>query len=155
QAGQLTHDFALPHTDLGPAKNVVLAGMGGSAFYAAFAHTWPGVRVPFEIVRDYELPPYVGTDTLFIASSYSGNTEETVSALAEAEKRGAHIAVIAGGGKLQDIARQKGYSLAEVPRAEQPRYAVFGMFRALLDILDMAGVLATDGYAGVLEAIAG
>ncbi|HSW99330.1 MAG TPA: bifunctional phosphoglucose/phosphomannose isomerase [Candidatus Saccharimonadales bacterium] len=150
QMGQLTHDFALPKTDLGPAKNVVLGGMGGSAFYAAFAHTWPGVSVPFEIVRDYELPPYVGPDTLFIASSYSGNTEETLSALAEAEKRGAHIAIITGGGKLQEIAQSKNYLLATVPKAEQPRYAVFAMFRALLDMLDMAGVLAAEGYAARL-----
>ena len=121
QVEQLAHDFALPKMDLGPAKNVVLAGMGGSAFYAAFVHTWPGVTVPFEIVRDYDVPLYVGADTLFIASSYSGNTEETLSALAEAEKRGAHIAVITGGGKLQAIAQEKNYLLATVPKAEQPR----------------------------------
>jgi glucose/mannose-6-phosphate isomerase len=150
QCQQLTHEYGLPQTDLGPAYNVVLAGMGGSAFYASFARTWPGVKKPFEVVRDYELPPYVDKDTLFIASSYSGNTEETLSALAEAEKRGAHIAVITAGGKLHDLATEKGYLLASVPKAEQPRYAVFAMFRALLDILQMAGCLESADHPAQL-----
>lgn len=151
QCTQLTHDYQLPQTDLGTPANVVVAGMGGSALYAMFVRTWPGVRVPFELVRDYDLPPYVGKDTLFIASSYSGNTEETLSALAQAEQRGAHIAVVAAGGKLQDIAHEKGYLLAAVPKAEQPRYAVFAMFRALVDILAMAGVLENQqSYASEL-----
>jgi glucose/mannose-6-phosphate isomerase len=150
QAEQLTHDYQLPDVDLGPAKNVVLAGMGGSALYAMFVRTWPGVKVPFELVRDYDLPEYVGPDTLFIASSYSGNTEETLSALGQAEQRGAHIAVVAAGGKLQDIAREKNYMLAAVPKAEQPRYAVFAMFRALTDILARAGVLGAADYAAQL-----
>jgi glucose/mannose-6-phosphate isomerase len=150
QTEQLTYDYALPDIDLGSPKNVVLGGMGGSALYAMFVRTWPGVRVPFEVVREYELPPYVGQGTLFIASSYSGNTEETLSALAEAEKRGATIAIVAAGGKLQEIAREKNYLLAAVPAAEQPRYAVFAMFRALTDILAKAGVLGADDYAAQL-----
>jgi glucose/mannose-6-phosphate isomerase len=150
QAEQLTYDYALPDVDLGSPKNVVLGGMGGSALYAMFVRTWPGVKVPFEVAREYELPLYVGPDTLFIASSYSGNTEETLSALAEATKRGAKIAVVAAGGKLQEIAREKNYLLAAVPAAEQPRYAVFAMFRALTDILAKAGVLGADDYASQL-----
>lgn len=147
QCAQLTHDFGLPKTDLGNAYNIVLAGMGGSALPAMYPATWPGLAEPFEVVRGYEIPPYVDADTLFIACSYSGNTEETLSALAEAEQRGAHIAVIAAGGKLQAIAKEKGYLLAEVPRAEQPRYAVFAMYRALLDILAMAGAVRQENYA--------
>jgi glucose/mannose-6-phosphate isomerase len=151
QAEQLTHHFELPDVDLGPAKNVVLAGMGGSAFYANFVHTYPGFTVPFELVREYDIPAYVGPDTLFIASSYSGNTEETLSALQHAEEQGAHIAVVAAGGKLRDIAREKGYLLAEVPNAEQPRYAVFAMFRALVDILAKVGVVGDQDYAAQFE----
>src|ERR1700694_3851994 len=61
-------------------KNVVFSGMGGSALAASLATSWPGLTVPFEICRGYDIPDYLGEDTLFIASSYSGNTEETLEA---------------------------------------------------------------------------
>ncbi|HSX34224.1 MAG TPA: bifunctional phosphoglucose/phosphomannose isomerase [Candidatus Saccharimonadales bacterium] len=155
QCSQLTHEFNLPPTDLGQAANIVFAGMGGSALPALYPTTWPGVTKPYEIVRGYDIPPYIGADTLFIACSYSGNTEETLSALAQAEERGARIAIIAAGGKLAEAAKEKGYLFAEVPRAEQPRYAVFAMFRALLDILDMAAVLAAgNNYKSELASAA-
>lgn len=150
QCAQLTHDFRLPQVDLGNTNNIVVAGMGGSGLHALFVRTWPGVSEPFELMRDYDLPPYVNEETLFIASSYSGNTEETLSALQQAEERGARIAVIAAGGRLHQIAEEKGYLLASVPRAEQPRYAVFAMFRALVDILAMANAIKIDNYAANL-----
>src|SRR4051812_1981943 len=88
QWGQLQHEFGVTKVTDGQIDNIVLAGMGGSAWPGLFVQAWPGVSVPFEIVRNYELPAYVGKNTLFISSSYSGNTEETLAALAEAEKRG-------------------------------------------------------------------
>ena len=154
QTEQLLHQHDFAEADLGLPQNVVLAGMGGSALYATFVHTYPGVTVPFEVVRDYDVPGYVGPNTLFIASSYSGNTEETLSALQQAEEKGAKIVIVAAGGKLQDIAREKGYLLAEVPKAEQPRYAVFGMYRALVDILAKAGVVADENYAAAFTSAA-
>ncbi len=125
----------------GQINNIVYAGMGGSALAAQFLHTWPTVSVPFEIVRNYDIPAYVGERTLFIAASYSGNTEETLAALGRAEVKGAQIAVIAGGGKLVDIAREKGYSLTVLPRAEQPRFAAFYNFKALLVLLQQASLV--------------
>jgi glucose-6-phosphate isomerase len=89
------------------ANNIVYAGMGECALPALVAQVWPGSALPFEVVRDYDTPSYVSEKTYFIAASYSGNTEETISALAQAEAQGAQIAVIAGGGKLVDIAHEK------------------------------------------------
>jgi glucose/mannose-6-phosphate isomerase len=152
QASQLTYKFAFSQPRVN-AANIVYAGMGGSALAAVMSTTWPGYDVPFEVVRGYDIPAYVSNDTYFIAASYSGNTEETLSALAQAEKAGAHIAVIAGGGKLVDIARAKGYPLAILPKAEQPRYAVFYNLRALLELLDAAGQLK-PGTIKELEASA-
>ena len=60
-------------------------------------------HVPFEICSQYQAPRYVNNKTLFIASSYSGNTEEVLSALEDAKTKGAHIVAIASGGKLQKI----------------------------------------------------
>lgn len=131
-------DLTIEHPDL---RNVVFAGMGGSSLYAEMARSWPGVTVPYQIVKRYDIPDYVGKDTLFIASSFSGNTEETLSALAQAEEKGATIAIIAAGGKLAEIAEKKSYPLAKLNHdIPQPRMAAFEGYKALISILDAAGI---------------
>lgn len=124
--------------------NVVYAGMGGSALAALLVQTWPSMRVPFEVVRDYNLPPYIGEKTLVIIASYSGNTEETISALYEAESKGAQIAVISSGGTLAELATTRGYSLATLPHVIQPRFVVGYNYRALLGILQSADLFWGD-----------
>jgi glucose/mannose-6-phosphate isomerase len=130
--------------------NVVYAAMGGSALAALLSTTWPGFTVPFEIVRDYDIPAYVSDKTLFIAASYSGNTEETLSALAQAEERGAKIVVIAGGGKLQAIAEENDYPLVLLPKAAQPRYCVLANLVALLAIVRPYNVLPAQNIEAEL-----
>jgi glucose/mannose-6-phosphate isomerase len=130
-------------------KNIVLAGMGGSALAGSIAQSWPGFSVPFEVVRDYHIPNYVSDETLFIASSYSGNTEETLSAFSEAKNKNANIIVISSGGKLTDLAHENNYSLMNLPGGLQPRYAVFYNLKALLTITD--GLKITDGKANELS----
>ncbi|HVV66458.1 MAG TPA: bifunctional phosphoglucose/phosphomannose isomerase [Candidatus Saccharimonadales bacterium] len=148
---QLQYEFTItPVLETGNISNVVFAGMGGSALAALVAQTWPGLPIPFEICRDYTIPAYVGKDTLFFASSYSGNTEETLSAIDEAEQKGARIAVITSGGKLAEIAKEKQYSLVTVPSGLQPRHAVFYSLKALLTITDAAGL--TNKAADTLAA---
>ena len=137
---QLLVDFDIEKMSTKPA-NIVFAGMGGSALGALLASTWPGFDVPFEIVRNYSIPKYVDSSTLFVASSYSGNTEETLSALSTAEKMGAKIVIIAGDGKLVEIAQEKNYPVAVLPTVSQPRYAVLYSFRAFLSVLVAAQFL--------------
>jgi glucose/mannose-6-phosphate isomerase len=138
QYQQLAQEFNKPQLSQS-IDNIVYAGMGGSALAALVSQSWPGYKVPFEVNRQYHVPGHVSERTLFIAASYSGNTEETLSALAEAEQRGAQIVIIAGGGKLQEIAQSKSYPFILIPKAAQPRYAVFYNFKALLVILVSAG----------------
>ncbi|HYH36189.1 MAG TPA: bifunctional phosphoglucose/phosphomannose isomerase [Candidatus Saccharimonadales bacterium] len=140
QGQQLTHTFKTAQKPV-EVDNIVYAAMGGSALAAILSASWPGYDIPFQVVRDYDIPAYVSSKTYFIACSYSGNTEETISALEQAEAKGARIAVITGGGKLAEIAEKKGYPLALLPKAEQPRYAVFYNLRALLTLLEEAGLL--------------
>lgn len=148
QPEQLLHESGLVgSSSFGGIQKVVYAAMGGSALAAVLVHTWPKLTVPFEVVRDYELPAYVDEHTLVIAASYSGNTEETLSALEQAEQAGAQIAIISGGGKLKEWAESKGYLFGLVPKAAQPRYAVFYNLRILLDVLSAAGLLAADAHA--------
>lgn len=149
---QLGHEFGIDVSKFSDVQNIVLAGMGGSAWPAIYLNTWARPSVPFEIVRDYELPAYVGPRTLFISSSYSGNTEETLSALAEAENRGAQIAVMAAGGKLAELARSKGYTFYEIPGGIQPRMSSFFFLVALVEMLEPLG-LVPEGKRAELAAV--
>jgi glucose/mannose-6-phosphate isomerase len=151
---QLNQVFEVtPYENFRP-DNVVYAAMGGSALAALVSVSWPGYAVPFQVVRTYDIPDYVSEKTLFIAASYSGNTEETLSALEQAEAKGAKIVVIASGGALQQRAEEKGYPFALIPKAEQPRYAVYANLKALLTILEPYGVLAASETSAQLQGAA-
>jgi glucose/mannose-6-phosphate isomerase len=150
QCEQLLQTFELPQPDFTP-ENIVFGAMGGSALAANLSQNWPGYTVPFEIVRGYDLPTYVSPKTLFIAASYSGNTEETLSALAQAEAKGAHIMVIAGGGKLVEIAQAKGYPLAQLPKMPVSRYTTFVNLKAIVSLLEGCNVLAAANSLQELE----
>ncbi len=147
QGQQLEIDFGVAEPEFREPHNVVLGGMGGSALAAMIAQSWPGVTVPFEIVRNYNLPTYAGPETLFIASSYSGNTEETLSALDEAEQRGCHIAVIASGGKLGERAADKKYPFYKLPGELQPRHAVLYNLAALMQLLEPLKLIPAGSVA--------
>lgn len=142
QWSQLDYDFSFDRLEF-PIDHIVFAGMGGSALAARLSLTWPGYHVPFEICSTYELPDYVSDRTLCVVSSYSGNTEETVAALKDAEGRGAHIAVITSGGVLAEQAQAKQYPLALLPSGYQPRHAVLYSFKALIRLLESAGLVKT------------
>lgn len=137
---QISYDFGVEKRPQ-QFDNIVFAGMGGSALAALVSTSWPGVNVPFEICRRYQIPGYVSQKTLFIASSYSGNTEETLSALREAEKKQAHIVIIASGGTLAEIAEDKKYTLYRLPNGLQPRYASLYSLRAIVSILEAFGLV--------------
>jgi glucose/mannose-6-phosphate isomerase len=96
------------------------------------------------VVSDYILPDYVDGRTLVISSSYSGNTEETLAALEEAERRGAQIAVVTSGGKLLGAAKQKSHSLFAIPAGIQPRMATLYFLNAYAKILNSAGLVLSD-----------
>jgi glucose/mannose-6-phosphate isomerase len=115
-------------------ENIVFSGMGGSALSALIFKSWPGINIPFEISRDYNLPKYAGENTLVIASSYSGNTEETVSSLNSALQKKCKVIIIAGGGKLLDMAKEGNLPYVVLPPAGQPRFAALYGLNALVTI---------------------
>jgi len=155
EAGQLREVFSLgDDVHFNNVDNIVHAGMGGSALPAQFIKTWPVVPVPFEIVRGYDIPAYVSEDTLFIADSYSGNTEETVSALEQAMAKQAQVVVIAQGGKLQQIATERHLPFIKLPDTSQPRYAALANFKAVLTVLAAAGVVKGEEVFPVVDAAA-
>lgn len=146
-----SRSFDAEFTPTSDVHNIVWAGMGGSALPAVIIQSWPRTTVPFEITRDYSIPAYTGPNTLFIASSYSGNTEETLHALALAEEKGAMIAVIAAGGKLAAIAEEKNYPLFAIPAGIQPRMATFYFVNAFMAIVKNLNV--TEASAEELQQV--
>jgi glucose/mannose-6-phosphate isomerase len=149
---QLDHDFTFTsEPTFNTINNIVYTGMGGSALAALVAQSWPNVNKPFEVVRGYDLPAYVTPETLLICVSVSGNTEETLETLQQAEAKGLQIAVITGGGKLEAAARAKNYPLLILPKAVQPRYTVLYNFKALLILLEKAGLLNADSTQEALK----
>lgn len=140
-----------PEHDGREITRVVIAGMGGSALAALVVKSWlkAELAVPFEVVRTYDLPSYVDSSTLVIASSYSGNTEETLSGLKQARDRGAQIAVITSGGKLLDWADADSIAHVALPTHLQPRMAVIYNLRALVALLAHFGVTSYMAFEDI------
>ena len=106
-----------------PINNILVCGLGGSGIGGVIISQLlkSELKVPFVSVNDYNIPAFVDKNTLVIASSYSGNTEETLATVEESMKRGAEIFVISSGGKLSEMAEENGWNKAIVPGGEQPR----------------------------------
>jgi glucose/mannose-6-phosphate isomerase len=124
--------------------NVIVTGMGGSALAALLAKVWlrHDIHVPIETVRGYELPSSLNEHTLVIASSYSGNTEETLSALLQSMNSGAQIGIIASGGTLLAQAVESEIAHVALPSGLQPRMAVIYNLRALTALLENFGIVS-------------
>lgn len=151
QASQLTHQYGVT-LDFQNITNVVVGGMGGSGWPSLVLKSWPGLAVPFELSNNYSVPSYVDERTLYIASSYSGNTEETLEAITEAAAKGAQVVVMAAGGKLAALAEEKGYPLYMVPGGFQPRMSSFFFLAALIQILEPLGLVAEGSLEELHEA---
>ena len=133
-------------------RNVVVAGMGGSAIGGdlAAALLADELKVPMTVHRDYGLPAYVGRDSLVIVSSYSGNTEETLSSFEEARKRGAKVLALTTGGKIAELARASNYPVVTFSYKAQPRAALGYSLGLVLGVLTKLG-FARD-LSGDIEA---
>lgn len=130
--------------DASKVRNIVVAAMGGSALgpdviKRAFKDS---LHVPLEVVNDYTLPAYVDEHSLVILSSYSGTTEETLSAAEQAQEKGAQIMIVTTGGGLAKLMDEKGYPgykiVATNNPSNQPRmaigYSVFGIVALLTKV---------------------
>lgn len=124
--------------------NIVLAGMGGSAIGGDLVRSYLAfeLKCPFFICRSYLLPEFVDKKSLVFVSSYSGNTEETLSAYREAKKRKAKILAIASGGKLLEKCKRDGFPFITIPGGFQPRAALGYSFTPVLVTLSRLGVIS-------------
>jgi glucose/mannose-6-phosphate isomerase len=135
-------------------KNIVITGLGGSAIGGDFLRsaTEREAKVPILVNRDYDLPGFVGAGSLVIAVSYSGNTEETLSAYDQAKARGAHILVLTSGGALLEKARADGNPALVVPGGQPPRASSGYTFFPVWVAAQKLGIIS-DKTADTSEAI--
>lgn len=104
-------------------RQVIITGLGGSGIGGKIVSNivHDSARIPILINNDYSLPAFTDKHTLVIACSYSGNTEETLAAVAVAKEKGAEIACLTSGGKLEEFALNNGYNLVKVDGGNPPR----------------------------------
>jgi glucose/mannose-6-phosphate isomerase len=146
----------LPLPNMKGIERVVVAGMGGSAIGAdlVIAYITPFCSVPVFLHRNYALPAWAsGSSTLMIASSHSGNTEETISSFDSARENGCQMLAFATGGKLAQLCASTGTPLWQFEHHGQPRAAVgfsAGLLLAALSRLE----LIPDQAAAVADAAA-
>lgn len=133
---------------------VAVLGMGGSGIGGDMVRALleAELSVPITVVKGYQLPAYIGKETLVFAVSYSGETEETLSSFEEAIKRKAHIVAVTSNGELKKRALEENIPLIEVPAGYQPRAALGYLFLPILVYLARIG-LAQDRTDQIKEAI--
>lgn len=141
----ITENIILP---ICPEKieNVLILGMGGSGIGGSIASQVLSeeLKVPVGSCKDYSIPSYVSKNTLIIASSYSGNTEETITALDEAERKTKNIVCICSGGKIKELALEKKFGLIEIPGGMPPRAAFGYSFPQLFKIFNHCNLIQWD-----------
>lgn len=127
------------------AAVLVCGGMGGSSFPVRIARFLNAT--PYLIThQDYGLPGRVPDGAHYVALSYSGETEETLSFAQEAVKRGLPLSVITGGGTLLALAKEHGLSYVEIPKGSVPRESIVSMTKALLALMGEEQLLVTNEF---------
>ena len=118
-------------------RAIVVTGLGGSAIGGDLVRSIVGqhLRVPFVVNRDYGLPGFVDTHCVIFACSYSGNTEETLSAYLQARRSNAPVICITSGGRLAEMAKVDGYPVLSLPGGLPPRAALGHSMFMLLSAL--------------------
>ncbi|MDR2700235.1 MAG: bifunctional phosphoglucose/phosphomannose isomerase [Nitrososphaerota archaeon] len=135
-------------------SNIIITGMGGSAIGGEFLKDWAKnkIHVPIEVNREYQLPAYANEKTLVLVTSYTGDTEETLSSLCDAIKKKCMIYCITSGGTLMEIAERLNIPFLHVPSGMPPRAALPYMFIPLLTFLEKIG-LTSDVSVELGEAL--
>lgn len=124
-------------------NNIVFAGVGGSGIGADIVRVYlqDELKIPVSICRNYTLPDFVSENTLLLCSSYSGNTEETLSCFEQGIQRKAFIITMGSGGRLKELSLENNVAHILIPSGYPPRTAIGYMSITLLGILERAGFI--------------
>lgn len=126
----------------GKVQHIVICGLGGSGIAGRItkAYFQQSSSISIDLVADYTLPANVTKDSLIICSSYSGNTEETLSCFDKALIIGAQVICITGGGMLADLANANSFPLFKAVHGLQPRMALgYSLTYLLLIVQELSG----------------
>ncbi len=125
-------------------KNIVVVGMGGSAIGGEILHDWlrDTLPIPIQVCRNYTLPAYVNKDTLVFVNSYSGNTEETLSAFLAATQRNCTVAAVTSGGQLESFCKKLQVPHTIIPKGLQPRVAIPYNFFPFPVLMEKMGIIS-------------
>jgi len=143
-AGRKIGEESVLNIDLDiPIDNVVFAGMGGSAISGDLIISCIGdeLQIPMAVSRDYSLPPHVSDTSLVYIMSYSGNTEESVSAYKGARDRNANIICVTSGGKIGEFTAQDNVPVFKIPGGQPPRTALGYIMLPILISLIRLGLI--------------
>ncbi len=129
--------------DTSRIRNILYLGMGGSAIAGDLLYDvlFDELKVPLDVTRGYFAPAYCDEQTLVIVSSYSGNTEETLSAVQYAAKKNPQILAITSGGKLAEMAAENKWQTISIPQGFPPRQALGYLFFPLYHALGRLNLL--------------
>jgi len=127
-------------------QNIVVTGLGGSGIGGTILSELVQSECPVPIIvnKDYFLPDFVNSNSLVIISSYSGNTEETLSAMKQAIDKNAQIVCVTSGGEVHAIAQQYKYDTIIIPGGNPPRSCIGYSLVQLLKIIQFNGFAKTD-----------
>lgn len=157
----LKMDLELEMPSPGEIRNILICGLGGSAIGGDFLRAYLGadLKIPLQVNRHHTLPGFAGASTLAFISSYSGHTQETLSAFHEARKAGCAVVCWTSNGQLQDLAKQHGLPCIRVPAGLPPRTSLGYSTVLLLRVLARLGLVSDrsqeieDALEGVRNAI--
>lgn len=136
-------------------RNVTLTGLGGSGIGGSIVQNYVAdkINIPFNVNKTYSLPAYVNKHSLVIVSSYSGNTEETLSAMQQALKAKATVVCITSGGKVSEIAKKKKLDCILLPAGMPPRSCLGYSTVQVLFILEHYGLIKRDFVRNIKASI--
>lgn len=124
-------------------NKILVSGLGGSAISADLMQNYLGheINIPFMVNRNYILPSFVDENTLIVISSYSGNTEETISVFEKALELKLNIVCISTGGKIGKLAEENKIPVVKILAGYQPRYALGLSFFSLLLVFEELDII--------------
>lgn len=151
KAAKIAKNFSV---DYPKPQTIIVAGMGGSAIGGELLKDWASdkISVPIEVQRGYSLPAYANKNTLVLVASYSGETEESLSAFLDANKKCCKIVCISSGGSLLEFAEKMSLPYIRIPKGIPPRAALPYLFTPLPIILEKTG-LVSNVTAEIAEAV--
>lgn len=148
----IARETDLPTLESRPSV-ALLTGLGGSAAGGDFTRAIFEAQgaTPFFVNRDYHLPNFVGLGDLVFVASYSGNTEETLTAYQDAKTAGARIVCVTSGGKLSELAKQDGIPIITIPGGQPPRTALGFMLVPVLVASEKMRLIPSQNCEAVIE----